>query len=74
MAEIDEFLRAREQEGLLRTLKPISWRDKGRIRVNKKEYIDFSSNDYLGLSGHPKLAEEAKKSWKLLVHHLWSTK
>ena len=62
MAEIDEFLRAREQEGLLRTLKPISWRDKGRIRVNKKEYIDFSSNDYLGLSGHPKLAEEAKKA------------
>jgi 8-amino-7-oxononanoate synthase len=62
MAEIDEFLRAREREGLLRTLKPISWRDKGRICVNKKEYIDFSSNDYLGLSGHPKLAEEAKKA------------
>lgn len=62
MAEIEEFLRTREREGLLRTLKPVSWRDKGRIRVNKKEYIDFSSNDYLGLSGHPKLAEEAKKA------------
>jgi len=60
MAEIEEFLKIREREGLLRTLRPVSWRGKGRIRVNEKEYIDFSSNDYLGLSAHPKLIEEAK--------------
>ncbi len=60
MAEIEEFLKIREREGLLRTLRPVSWRGKGRIRVNEKEYIDFSSNDYLGLSAHPRLIEEAK--------------
>lgn len=62
MAEIGEFLKAREREGLLRTLRPISWRGKGRVCVNEKEYTDFSSNDYLGLSAHPKLIEEAKKA------------
>lgn len=62
MAEIEDFLKARAKEGLLRNLKPISLRREGRIYLNKKEYADFSSNDYLGLSGHPKLIEESKKA------------
>lgn len=62
MARIEEFLKIREREGLLRTLRPVSWRGKGSIRVNEKEYIDFSSNDYLGLSAHPKLIEETKRA------------
>ena len=62
MANIGEFLRQRAKEGLLRTLKPISCRREGKIYLNKKEYIDFSSNDYLGLSGHPKLIAEAKSA------------
>lgn len=60
MAGIEEFLEARKEEGLLRNLKPISSRKGGRICLAGKEYIDFSSNDYLGLSGHPKLIEAAK--------------
>lgn len=60
MAEIEEFLKKRTEEGLLRRLKPISFRKAGRISCGGKEYIDFSSNDYLGLSGHPKLIEAAK--------------
>ena len=59
---IEEFLKERDREGLLRTLRPVSWRAKGRICIAKKEYIDFSSNDYLGLSGHPKLIQESKKA------------
>ncbi len=59
---IEEFLKRREKEGLLRTLRPISHRREGKICIDKKEYIDFSSNDYLGLSGHPRLIEAAKSA------------
>jgi len=62
MAEIDEFLKEREEKGLLRSLRPISHRYKGKIKIENKEYIDFSSNDYLGLSGHPRLIASAKKA------------
>lgn len=62
MADREGFLKKRAAEGLLRVLKPVSWRNNGRIRVNNKEYIDFSSNDYLGLSNHPKLIEQAKQA------------
>jgi len=60
MADIELFLEKRREEGLIRSLKAISTRNKGIIRIGNKEYIDFSSNDYLGLSGHPRLAEESK--------------
>lgn len=60
MAEIEKFLKKRKDEGLIRTLRPISYRHQCRIWFNKKEYIDFSSNDYLGLCRHPKLIEAAK--------------
>jgi 8-amino-7-oxononanoate synthase len=62
MAEIDEFLKEKQESGLLRNLRPVSSRHKGRIRVEDKEYIDFSSNDYLGLSGHPRLIKAAKNA------------
>ena len=60
MADIKLFLETRKKEGLLRSLRPIANRNKGIIGIENKEYIDFSSNDYLGLSGHPRLAEESK--------------
>lgn len=89
MAEIEEFLRERANQGLLRALKPASYRSKGRIYFNKRGYVDFSSNDYLGLSGHPELIKEAKSaidkfgtsacasrllSGDLEVHHLLEEK
>ncbi len=60
MDEIEKFLKNRTDEGLLRQLRPISYRKGGRIYIGKREYIDFSSNDYMGLAGHPKLIEAAK--------------
>lgn len=42
---------------VVRTLRPASSRGGGRIRFGEKEYIDLSSNDYLGLSSHPKIKE-----------------
>lgn len=61
MKNIKEILEKRRQEGLLRSLRPITCRSKEKIYFEGKEYIDFASNDYLGLSSHPKLKEEAKK-------------
>lgn len=62
MAAIEEFLEQRRQEGTLRILKPILRRKGNKIIFNNKEYIDFSSNDYLGLSCHPKLIAEIKNA------------
>lgn len=60
MEGIREFLEDRREEGLLRALRPISAKNQGIINVAGKDYVDFSSNDYLGLSGHPKLVEAAQ--------------
>ncbi|OGS45569.1 MAG: 8-amino-7-oxononanoate synthase [Elusimicrobia bacterium RIFOXYD2_FULL_34_15] len=59
MVKIEDFLKNRREQGLMRNLSPLSSRKNGIICINKKEYIDFSSNDYLGLSGHPKFIESA---------------
>ena len=59
---IEEFLAKREEEGLLRHLEPVSDRKGGRIRIGAREFMDFSSNDYLGLSGHPRLIEAARRA------------
>ena len=50
MADIEAVLKKKTEEGLIRMLRPISCRNMGRVTINKKSYIDFSSNDYLGLS------------------------
>ncbi len=65
MAELKRFLDEKEKAGLLRTLKPLSARRNGRITLQNKEYFDFSSNDYLGLSEHPALREAAIKAIEL---------
>lgn len=62
MAEIEKFLKMRAETGLLRTLKPLVRGKNGKVTFHNREYIDFSSNDYLGLSTHPTLMEEAKKA------------
>ncbi len=45
-----------------RKLRPASYRKNGNIYFTDKEYIDFSSNDYLGLAGHPRLIQAAKEA------------
>jgi len=60
MDRINQFLQEREENNLLRALHPANFRKKGKIRLGGREYIDFSSNDYLGLSSHAHLLEAAK--------------
>ena len=52
---IEKFLKERKSEGLLRTLRKTERLPGGKISVDGCEYVDFSSNDYLGLSNHPAL-------------------
>jgi len=62
MDRIDDFLAQRETDGLLRVLRPADLRKDGKIYRNGTELFDFSSNDYLALSGHPRLKEASKRA------------
>lgn len=55
-----------EEQGLRRTLRVIEAINGTRITIGGRELQNFSSNDYLGLAGHPALAEamaEAAARW-----------
>ncbi|MBW2646652.1 MAG: 8-amino-7-oxononanoate synthase [Deltaproteobacteria bacterium] len=84
MEWIEEYLDSRGKDHLLRTLTPVHPAGPGRVRIGDSEYVNFSSNDYLGLAGHPRLLEEGIKaaeeygtsssasrlmSGDLLIHH-----
>ena len=60
MDGIDKFLKERKENNLLRVLQPADSRKEGKIYFRDKEYFDFSSNDYLGLSAHPMLKDASK--------------
>ena len=62
MGRIKEFLQKRKQGNLLRILKPAVSRKEGLRYSGGREFIDFSSNDYLGLSSHPRLKKAFKES------------
>ena len=62
MGEIEIFLRQHAEEGLLRTLRPMACRKEGRISSNGREYLDLSSNDYLALADHPRMAASARQA------------
>jgi len=62
MDRIEKFLAERKETNLLRVLRPAGFRKKGKIYFKDKEYFDFSSNDYLGFSEHPKLKEASKRA------------
>lgn len=64
MDRIENFLIQRQNKGLLRALRSTDLRREGRIYRNNQEFFDFSSNDYLRLSGHPELKTAATKALK----------
>ncbi len=62
MRKIEEFLMEKEKNHLLRSLNPHTLRKEGKIYLKSREYVDFSSNDYLGLSNHPKIKEASRNA------------
>lgn len=60
-ARLAEALASIEARGQRRALLPATLRDKGRIERDGRELLDFSSNDYLGLSHHPALIERSRE-------------
>ncbi len=50
-----EELKRIEAEGLLRRLQTVGRRHAATLRIAGRDFINFSSNDYLGLSSHPRI-------------------
>ena len=48
--------------GLWRELREIESAQSTRVTLDGREFINFSSNDYLGLAGHPALGQAARSA------------
>jgi glycine C-acetyltransferase/8-amino-7-oxononanoate synthase len=62
MLEIHEQLENLKKAGLFRSLKTISKVSGNTITIDGKEYLNFCSNNYLGLADHPLIKEKAKQA------------
>lgn len=55
-------LAERAAQGLIRRLRRVESRRGARVRLGQREVVNVASNDYLGLSTHPALAEAAARA------------
>ena len=61
-AELNQRLAALREQNLLRELRRVDSPQGPRIEIGGKSFLNFSSNDYLGLANHPALKEAAIKA------------
>jgi 8-amino-7-oxononanoate synthase len=54
--KLEEHLRALETEGLRRSLRRVDKRSGATLHIGSDSYLDFASNDYLGLAGDSRIA------------------
>ena len=57
----EAFLDGRRRDGLLRDLLPVDARDAKTIRIGGETFVNFASNDYLGLRFHPALIDRSRE-------------
>lgn len=57
--DLVEQLHAREQQGLWRVRQIVGSPQATHIAIDGRDYLAFSSNDYLGLANHPDLVQAA---------------
>jgi 8-amino-7-oxononanoate synthase len=62
--ELSLRLEALQKQGLRRELRRVDSAQGARIKIGGKTFLNFSSNDYLGLANHPLLKEAAIKAVK----------
>lgn len=59
---LEEELRSLKAAGLYRSLKTIEKTDGRTVTIDGKTYLNFCSNNYLGLANHPKVIAAAKSA------------
>ena len=60
--ELSRRLQTLRKQGLRRELRRVDSAQGPRIKIGGKTFLNFSSNDYLGLANHPALKEAAIKA------------
>ena len=63
---LDEALAQMERDGLHRTLRRLQGEQLARARFDGQEVVNLSSNNYLGLTTHPRLREAALEAVRAL--------
>jgi 8-amino-7-oxononanoate synthase len=63
--ELNQRLVALHKQGLRRELRRVDSAQGPRIKIGHKTFLNFSSNDYLGLANHSALKEAAIKAIKI---------
>ncbi len=59
---IEDELHSLKEQGLYRTLRILEGQQRPRSAIDGREVINLSSNNYLGLTTHPRLKEAAKQA------------
>lgn len=62
MNQLEAQLAAIREQNLFRELRRIDSPQGVRVRLDGRDMLNFSSNDYLGLANHPKIKEAAKQA------------